>query len=146
MKKSIFALSLLFASSASFGATAFSAGDVTERKSEASTYTYTVSDTARADRLFVKNDFDFTLSANVVLTADEDEDGRYMVVGTANTQGRNVYIGHSNGGSVNGCGDPLTAEEAKATDALSNALEERFTADPDNLTGCNTNPDGEGED
>lgn len=112
----------------------FTPGTATERKAQAQAYTYTVADD-RAERDFVKNEFEFTLSANVIMNAGEDEEqGAWMSVGTANTNGRNVFTGHSNGGSVTSCGDPLTATEAKVTNALSDALGDRF--DPEEPNGC----------
>lgn len=142
MMKNLLAVALMAAAGSAVAAASgtpsnpidFEPGTATERKSVATTYTYTVA-ADRADRLFVKNEFDFTLSSNVILdAAEEEDDGRFMAVGTANTQGRNVFIGHSNGGSVNGCGDPLTAEEAKEPGALADALSERFLIDEP--TGC----------
>lgn len=112
----------------------FTPGTATDRKAQAQAYTYTVA-AERENRDFVKNEFEFTLSANVIMNAGEDTDqGAWMSVGTANTNGRNVFTGHSNGGSVTSCGDPLTAAEAKVKDALSDALGARFDAEEPN--GC----------
>lgn len=136
MKKILFAAALASVASVAMaeGPTKFEAGTPTERKAEAHTYMYTVA-AARAERLFVKNDFEFTLSANVLLDAGEDPDqGAWMSVGTTNTNGRNVFTGHSNGGSVTACGDPLTAAEAKEKDALKTELGTRFVATDPN--GC----------
>ena len=108
------------------------AAATTDAVSVAKAYTYTVSGEEREDRLFVKNDFDITISANVQLQTDET--ARAMAVGTANTNGRNVFTGHSDGGSVSSCGEPLTAAEAKVDDALADALSERFDIDEDG--GC----------
>jgi len=83
----------------------------------ASNYIYTVSGTDLAGRFFVKNDFNFTLSAYTLIQTDEDPEGRYMGVATTNARGRNIFTGNSDGGSVTNCGDPLTAEDAKATAA-----------------------------
>jgi hypothetical protein len=114
----------------------YSPGETTERKGEATTYEYDVSATPRADRLFVKNNFEFTLSTNVVMTsAEEPADGRFLAVGTYNTQGRNVYVGHSNGGSVSACGEPATAEETKDAAFLAGLLTARF--DILETSGCN---------
>ncbi|WP_341645642.1 hypothetical protein [Thauera sp. SDU_THAU2] len=102
--------------------------------SVATNWTYTVADD-RGDRNFVKQDFDFSLSANVILAAAEDSvDGRWMTVGAVSVLGRNVYVGHSDGGSVAPCGDPLPAADAKAAGAMVDALDARFTPDTEN--GC----------
>ncbi|WP_341649707.1 hypothetical protein [Thauera humireducens] len=98
-------------------------------------WTYTVA-AEREDRFFVKQNFDFTLSANVILAAEEDDvDGRWMSVGAVNVLGRNVYVGHSDGGSVAPCGDALTAADAKAAGAMSGELDARFVPDDEN-GGC----------
>lgn len=136
MKKILFAAALTSVASIAVAAEPidFAPGTATSRVAEAQTYIYTVADD-RADRLFVKNEFEFTLSANVLLNAGEDEDqGAWMSVGTTNTNGRNVFTGHSNGGSVTACGDALTAADAKVAGALEDALGERFDATEPN--GC----------
>jgi hypothetical protein len=133
MKKLILAISLMGLAGAAVAAEDFTPGTITERQAAPSNWIYTVAET-RAERLFVKNQFDFTLSTNVVMNADEDPDGRFMVVATGNTQGRNVYVSHSNGGSVNSCGDPLTAAEANESGAISAAVEARWAID--DLNGC----------
>lgn len=135
MKKNLVAVALMAVAGVAVAAPeTYAPGDTTDRQGVATTYEYDVSGIDRADRLFIKNNFEFTLSTNVVLTSEEDDDGRFFVVGTVNTQGRNVYVGHSNGGSVNGCGDPLTAAEAKVAGALESALSDRFDASED--SGC----------
>lgn len=98
----------------------------------AKAHTYKVSDKDREARLFVKNDFDLTLSANVQLMTNET--ARAMATGTVNTNGRNIFTGHSDGGSVSNCGEPLTAAEAKAVNGLTGALTARFEID--NNGGC----------
>ncbi|MDA7085153.1 hypothetical protein PH586_01960 [Pseudomonas sp. SA3-5] len=109
------------------------AAGTTEYSPVSVTVDYTV-DADAANRLFVKNEFTFTLSAKVVATADEDADGRYMSVGAVNTAGRNAFTGNSDGGSVSACGDALTAEEAKVADALTTHLAAQFSLD--DPSGC----------
>ena len=133
MKKIFTAVALMTFGTTSFAATAFNPGTKTTNNAVSTTYTYTVADTA-AERDFVKNDFDFTLSANVIVDAAEDDEGRFMVVGAANTNGRNVYTGSSDGGSVSSCQDPLTADQAKVSGAVSTALGARL--DVDGASGC----------
>ncbi len=106
----------------------------TSASSVATNWTYKVDDN-RENRNFVKQDFDFSLSANVILAAAEDNvDGRWMTVGAVSVLGRNVYVGHSDGGSVAPCGDPLPAADAKVANAKVDAQGERFTPDTEN--GC----------
>jgi opacity protein-like surface antigen len=112
------------------------AGGTTTYSPVAVTVDYTVDGTP-ANRLFVKNQFTFTLSAKVVATADEDTDGRYMSVGAVNTSGRNAFTGNSDGGSVSACGDALTAEAAKVADALTDHLADKFLLDAP--SGCADN-------
>jgi len=119
MKKITFAVLALMASGSALASSdiiEFAPGTPTEAANMASNYSYEVADT-RAERDFVKNSFNFTLSANTILDAAEDDDGRYMGVVTANVRGRNIFTGHSDGGSVTSCGDPLTAAEAKEAGA-----------------------------
>lgn len=134
MKNIISAVALMsFASFAFAAPTVFEPGTPTEKQAVPTTYTYTVEDAA-GDRLFVKNQFDFTLSANVIVDAAEDPNGRFMVVGAANTNGRNVYTGSSDGGSVSSCQDPLTADQAKADGAMATALSARLAVA--GVSGC----------
>ena len=138
MKKILVAALAMSATSVMAAPEAFNAGTPTTRVPAAQTYTYNV-DADRANRLFVKNEFDFTLSANVLMNAGEDDpDGRFMVVTTGSAQGRNVYVGHSDGGSVTSCGDPLTAEEAKADGAVATQMAARAVLDASdgNGNGC----------
>ena len=117
-KKTFIAATLMAFASVSFAegdqdsGNELSSGGNTSRNPTAATWTYTVAETA-SDRLFVKSEFTFTVSANVVLAAEEDEDGRFMGVAATNTQGRNFFTGHSDGGSVSACGDAFTSQEAK---------------------------------
>lgn len=136
MKKILSVVALMgvcsFASAAA--PAAFTPGTATTKNAVATTLTYTVP-VAVASRLFVKNNFDFTVSANVLVNAVEDPAGRFMVVGATNTSGRNVYTGSSDGGSVAGCKDPLTAEAAKEADAMATALSGRLLVT--GPSGCN---------
>lgn len=134
MKKITFAVLALMASGSAFAANeaytpSSGAASMTTPVTVSSNYTYTVSGAALADRLFVKNDFDFTLSANNIIQTAEDAAGRYMGVATSNVRGRNIFTGNSDGGSVTTCQDPLTAEEAKATGTPhATAMAARFDA------------------
>ena len=133
MKKFTFAVMAVMISGSTFAAdnNAYTinegGGAMTTPVNAASNYTYTVA-TERANRLFVKNNFDFTLSANTIIQSKEDAESRYMGVATANVRGRNIFTGHSDGGSVTSCGDPLTAAEAKRSGAHAKVLGERFDA------------------
>lgn len=144
MKKITFAVLALMASSGSaFAATAYTgvvAGEMVDPQTVSSNYTYTVSGTQLVDRKFVKNDFDFTLSANTIIATDEDTDGRYMGVATANVRGRNIFTGNSDGGSVTNCGDPLTATDAKVAGAHAAEFATRFDATLTAASSCSTAP------
>ncbi len=141
MKKITFAALALLTSGSAFAANQeFKAGEdalgsVTARNAVATTFDYTV-EPVRANRLFVKNAFEFTLSSNVILAAGEEAAGRYMIVSAANTQGRNFFIGHSNGGSVAACQDPWTAAEASDADEAKYAAEVTARTDFSEVTGC----------
>lgn len=82
---------------------------------------------------FVKNDFDATLSANVI-AAVEDNNGqsRFGVIAASN-KGYNVFTGSSVGGSVAQCGDQL---ENKNTDGLATTLVTDGNLDLDEANGC----------
>lgn len=111
-------------------------GTALDSAAVATTYTYeTIDPDDRANRLFVKTPFDFTLSANVSVAAGEDENSRFMIVAAGNDKGRNLYVGHSNGGSVTACGDPLTAADVKAGQLPMTNLLDRV--DFDDESGCN---------
>lgn len=64
--------------------------------------------TAVASRAgFVKNDFEATLSANVIAGAlDNAANNRFGVIAASN-KGYNVFTGSSVGGSVSQCGKPV---------------------------------------
>jgi len=53
---------------------------------------------------FVKNDFDFTISANVVAGVNEDAANSRFGVIAASNKGYNVFTGSSVGGSIAQCG------------------------------------------
>lgn len=91
-----------------------------------STYDYTPPTTD----FFVVNAFSFTVSANVVV--DADESGSAMAVSSAAAKGRNVFTGHSNGGSVSQCGTVIVpTSTTDPTDEVSSRL------NIDNIDGCN---------
>ena len=75
--------------------------------------------TARASRAgFVKNNFDFTISANVVAGVNEDAaNSRFGVIAGSN-KGYVVFTGTSVGGSIAQCGQPV----AKGTENLAGSL------------------------
>lgn len=145
MKKLTLTTIILVASSTSFattgqGNTAYTptagAASMTTAVTSAKNYTYTVP-TAQAARLFVKNNFDFTLSSNVIIqTQEETPTGRYMGVATTNVKGRNFFTGHSDGGSVTTCGDPLSADAAKTVATFTSTMAARFV--PANDGACNS--------
>lgn len=56
---------------------------------------------------FVKNDFESTLSANVVAGAFDNAQNNRFGVTAASNKGYNVFTGSSVGGSVAQCGDPV---------------------------------------
>lgn len=57
--------------------------------------------------LFIVNPFNFTVSAGVAMSAVQDAGN--MAVSSGATKGRNVFTGHSNGGSVSQCDAPTVA-------------------------------------
>lgn len=148
MKKIAFAAMTLLASGTAFASgaaetyTGVGAASMTAAKTVSSNYIYTVSGTALANRFFVKNDFNFTLSANTIIQTDEDAEGRYMGVATTNARGRNIFTGNSDGGSVTNCGDPLTAEEAKEAGAAKHISKMAARFDADLVTASSCNPTG----
>ncbi len=79
------------------------------------------------DKGFVKNDFNFTVSANVAMTVADS--GRAFGVITGSPKGRNVYTGLSEGGSIKECGDQTDAK-TPATNNLG-----RFIMTEDNACG-----------
>lgn len=141
MKKiTLAALSLAVMASTSAFAADYKIGEVEPKapKADPATFTYK----AEADRAgFVKNDFEFTVSANSAIRAVENGT-RSLAVGAVSTRGRNVFTGHSDGGSVSQCGPSLTKTEAD-TDAKLLALlaGENLTAtDSTAVNGCGIKP------
>lgn len=134
MKKfTLAALSFAFVSNV-FAGTAYTPGTDTSTTGSAAPEVFTY--TAAADRAgFVKNDFDFTLSAWSVATAVESADVRALSVGAVSVRGRSLYTGNSDGGSVAQCGDSLTSTEAK-TVATVLALLGDVDASATNVNGC----------
>lgn len=88
---------------------------------------------ARDDRAgFVKNDFEFTISANVIAgVLEEPVDSRFGVVAGSN-KGYTVFTGSSVGGSISQCGDVVlkTVDNLAASEVKDGAL------DLDNANGC----------
>lgn len=89
--------------------------------------------TAQASRAgFVKNSFDFTVSANVVAgVIEEPADSRFGVTAGSN-KGYNVFTGSSVGGSISQCGNPV----AKTVTNLGGSLVVAGTLNLDNANGC----------
>lgn len=89
--------------------------------------------TAQANRAgFVKNSFDFTVSANVVAgVIEEPADSRFGVTAGSN-KGYNVFTGSSVGGSIAQCGAPV----AKTIPNLGGSLVVAGTLNLDNANGC----------
>lgn len=137
MKKILMAATLVAMAGSTMAADPepFEAGTATALSPVSKTYEYQVAE-EREDRFFVKNAFRFTLSANVVMNAVEDEaNNGWFAVGTYNSQGRNIFTSHSDGGSVTSCGDALTQEQVKAGD-LATELEARFDVDGVEPNAC----------
>lgn len=67
----------------------------------------TVTVTTAASGLFIVNPFNFTVSSGVAVGAVQD--GANLAVSSGAGKGRNVFTGHSNGGSVSQCDTPTTA-------------------------------------
>lgn len=141
MKKIAFALLALTASTSAFATDpcASAALDFSTPGTEA-TYdavnascTVDVTGDSATVSTFVVNDFDFTVSANVAVSAVQNEQS--MAVAAGSTKGRNVFTGHSNGGSVSQC------NTAPITDATANPA--TLTDDELNIAntdGCNNKP------
>ncbi|PYC28146.1 hypothetical protein [Pseudomonas alcaligenes] len=89
--------------------------------------------TAIASRAgFVKNNFDFTISANVVLgVIDDGDNSRFGAIAGSN-KGYNVFTGSSVGGSISQCGDQLekTVENLAASAVVEGSI------DLDEANGC----------
>lgn len=137
MKKILMAATLVAMAGSTMAADPdpFEAGTPTELSPVSKTYEYQVAD-EREGRFFVKNAFRFTLSANVVMNAvEDDENNAWFAVGTYNSQGRNIFTSHSDGGSVTSCGDALTQEQVKLGE-LATELAARFDVDGAEPNAC----------
>lgn len=87
-------------------------------------FTYTALD----DRAgYVKNDFDFTMSAWSIARVLESDDARQMSVGGVSVRGRGMYTGNSDGGSVSQCGKLLSAADAKTLSKVLALLDQTST-------------------
>ena len=138
-------LALAVSSGSAFAATAYTPAEGAAKQvtvvTSAANYTYTVP-AEQTERLFVKNNFDFTLSSNVIIqTQEETAAGRYMGVATTNVKGRNFFTGHSDGGSVTTCGDPLTATDAKDVTKFASTMATRFVPANDGACQAVATPD-----
>ena len=139
MKKIAFALLALTASTSAFAtdpcasaALDFSTA-ATEATYDAVNASCTVAVTGDGTDTFIVNDFDFTVSANVAVSAVQN--AQAMAVAAGSTKGRNVFTGHSNGGSVSQCNtDPIT--DATANPATLTETELNIA----NTDGCNNKP------
>ena len=135
MKKILTAIALSAMAGSVMAQEVYQPGETTDLKPVATNYTYTAA-ADRDDRFFIKNSFPFTLSANVVMISQEDEDQMaWFAVGTYNSAGRNIFTGHSDGGSITSCGDPLTQTEVKAG-GLATQLTARFDSDGEKPSAC----------
>lgn len=86
---------------------------------------------------FVKNSFDYTVSANVIAgVTDNALRSRFGVVAGSN-KGYNVFTGSSVGGSISACGPQLTD---KATTNLAASLVVAGTLNLENANGCGITP------
>lgn len=129
MKKiSIAVLGMMMAGSTFAANTAFNPGTATDVAPASSTYDYTTT-----TGNFVVNPFSFTISANVVVDAAESPSA--MAVGAAAAKGRNVFTGHSNGGSVSQCDAPVVPT---SSDDPTQHVTERLEID--NVDGCSDKP------
>lgn len=81
---------------------------------------------------FIKQDFDFTVSANVVLGLVDDAAGNRMGVIAGSNKGYNVFTGSSVGGSVSSCGKqvPKDTPDLGASEVVTANL------DLDEANGC----------
>lgn len=82
---------------------------------------------------FVKNDFHFTLSAQVTMGV-VDATNRFAVI-AASSKGRNVFTGTSDGGSVNQCGAPVSGVGTDLASTL--VVTGSLNADGTIIDGCN---------
>lgn len=113
MKKFAIALFALTASAGAYAtgpcasaALDFSAGLATYDSVSASCTVAVTAKSATADT-FIANNFTFTVSSGVAVSAVQDAQSMAVAAGAA--KGRNVFTGHSNGGSVSQCNlEPIT--------------------------------------
>lgn len=90
--------------------------------------------TAIASRAgFIKNDFEGTLSANVIAGLNDDAANNRMGVVAGSNKGYTVFTGSSVGGSVSQCGKPTTKSDTN----LSAGLVVTGTLDLSKANGCN---------
>jgi len=89
--------------------------------------------TAQPNRAgFVKNSFDFTISANVIAGVIEQPAASRFGVVAASNKGYNVFTGSSVGGSISQCGEQV----AKTVENLGASLVVAGTLNLDNANGC----------
>ena len=81
---------------------------------------------------FIKNNFEATLSANVVAGLHDDATNNRMGVVAASNKGYNVFTGSSVGGSVSSCGKQVT----KGTGNLAASEVNDKSLVLDNANGC----------
>lgn len=67
---------------------------------------------------FVKNDFQVTLSANVIAGINDNNTNNRMGVIAGSTKGYVLFTGSSVGGSVAQCGDPVATDVANLAASL----------------------------
>lgn len=128
MKKLAFALLALTASASAFATDPCASAAIdfatvnTEATYDAVNASCTVAVTADGTDTFLVNDFDFTVSSGVAISAVQSAQG--MAVSAGATKGRNVFTGHSNGGSVSQCNeDPITDTTANPATLTADNLE-----------------------
>lgn len=80
----------------------------------------------------IKNDFDATLSANVIASLVDDAANNRIGVIAGSNKGYTVFTGSSVGGSVSQCGDPV----AKGTTDLAATLVTADNLDLNEANGC----------
>lgn len=76
--------------------------------------------TATANRAgYVKNNFDFTMSAwSIGKALEPTTGGTQLSVGVVSARGRGLYTGNSDGGSVSQCGALVSSADAKTVSNL----------------------------
>lgn len=123
MKKLAFALLALTASTGAFATTDPCASAALNFATVGTEGTYaavnascTVAVTADGTNTFLVNNFDFTVSSGVGIAAVQS--GQAMAVAAGATKGRNVYTGHSNGGSVSQCNTAPIVSTTATPDTL----------------------------